>query len=427
MNASYLQIGAESMNDQLTFILPEYLDRTALKAIYNELYPAYDAVLQSLYQKIRSDLEKAGKFPTIKYRVKKFDAYFDKLLKIARNEKSIEKNAITDILGLRIVCPFLEDLEAIEKIINAKFNVVELERKGSRYSIGEFGYESVHLLIKFDYGYLEKCIPHTADVCEIQLRTTLQDAWAEVEHELIYKSDITLPNESIRRKLASINATLALSDLIFQEIRDYQKEIRGRDRKRRQSLEEKLNLGASIENYTELPTEKKPKIRAAEIDSFMGQSNLEQVMLAALDAHSKGNLDKAVELYTQILRLKTKDSVRSLVYNHRGMAYFGMSDYSKAISDFSKAITYDNTNVRCYNNRALTLRLLKRFERSLEDYDKAIAINPSHIDSFWGRAQTFFEMKLYTNAIADCEKVLSIQSDFAPARSFIKRLEKLVF
>ncbi len=63
-------------------------------------------------------------------------------------------------------------------------------------------------------------------VCEIQLRTILQDAWAEVEHELVYKSDISLPNQSIRRKLASLNATLTLSDLIFQEIRDYQKEIR---------------------------------------------------------------------------------------------------------------------------------------------------------------------------------------------------------
>ena len=60
----------------------------------------------------------------------------------------------------------------------------------------------------------------------------MQDAWAEVEHELVYKSDITLPNQSIRRKLASLNATLTLSDLIFQEIRDYQKEIRRHGRNR---------------------------------------------------------------------------------------------------------------------------------------------------------------------------------------------------
>jgi putative GTP pyrophosphokinase len=38
----------------------------------------------------------------------------------------------------------------------------------------------------------------------VQLRTILQDAWAEVEHELIYKSDIKLPNASIRRKLAAL-------------------------------------------------------------------------------------------------------------------------------------------------------------------------------------------------------------------------------
>jgi hypothetical protein len=36
-------------------------------------------------------------------------------------------------------------------------------------------------------------------------------------------------------------------------------------------------------------------------------------------------------------------------------------------------------------------------------------------------------MKLYTQALADCEKILSIQADFAPAQSLIKRLNKMIF
>jgi putative GTP pyrophosphokinase len=416
------------MNDQLTFILAEDLDRGKLKAVYEDLYPVYDEILQSLHQQVRQVLEAGGSFLTIKYRVKRFETYFDKLIKMSRHDQGSDAAVITDILGLRIVCPFLEDLDVVENLIKANFNVVERERKGSRHSAGEFGYDSVHFLIRIDPIYRKRELPYTASVCEVQLRTILQDAWAEVEHELIYKSDITLPNESIRRKLASLNATLTLSDLIFQEIRDYQKEIRERDRKRRQSLEVKLAAAPGIDQDLLISQDigKQPVI-GSDIDSIMGEANLEKALLAALTAHSGGQLENAVEIYTSILRLKIKDSVRSLVYNHRGMAYFGLSDYPRAIRDFSKSVNYGPENARCYNNRALTFRVLKRYDRALEDYDRSIALNPCLIDGFWGRAQTLYEMKLYTQALSDCEKVLSIQSDFAPAQSLIKRLNKLIF
>jgi putative GTP pyrophosphokinase len=416
------------MHDQLTFIVPEDLDRSKLKSIYEELYPVYDEILQSIHQQVRAVLESHGSFPTIKYRVKRFDAYFNKLVKMSRADQSIGAAVITDLLGLRIVCPFLEDLESSERLIKTGFNVVELERKGSRHSIGEFGYDSVHFLIRIDPIYRKRELPFTSDVCEVQLRTILQDAWAEVEHELIYKSDITLPNESIRRKLAALNATLTLSDSIFQEIRDYQKEIRERDRKRRRSLEVKLAETPGIDAGLDAPEENGNKsVERLDIDSIIAEGNLEKALLAALTAHSGGQLEDAVQIYTSILKLKIKDSVRSLVYNHRGMAYFGLSDYLRAIRDFTKSMAYDAGNVRSCNNRALTFRVLKRYDRSLDDYDHSIAVNPSHMDGFWGRAQTFYEMKLYTQALSDCEKVLSIQSDFHPAQALIKRLHKLIF
>lgn len=415
------------MNDQLTFLLPQDLDRGKLKTIYEDIYSAYDEILQSLHQQVQQVLEANGCTFATKYRVKRFEAYFDKLIKMSRHDQGGEA-AITDMLGLRIICPFLEDLEVVEHLIKSNFNVVELERKGSRYSVGEFGYDSVHFLIRIDPIYRKRDLPYTASVCEVQLRTILQDAWAEVEHELIYKSDITLPNASIRRKLASLNATLTLSDLIFQEIRDYQKEIRERDRKRRQSLEVKLVAQSSIDPDLSIdPSPDKQGVIPVDIDSIMGEANLEKALLAALTAHSGGQLEGAVEIYTSILRLKIKDSVRSLVYNHRGMAYFGLSDYPRAVRDFTKSVSYDPKNVRGYNNRALSFRVLKRYDQSLADYDRSINLNPCLIDGFWGRAQTLYEMKLYSQSLSDCEKVLSIQSDFAPAQSLIKRLNKLIF
>ena len=411
----------------MTFILPECLDRAELKASYDRLYHVYDAVLQSVHKQVRTVLEAHGCSPTVKSRVKRFDAYFDKLIRTSRAEKNSDPAVLTDLLGLRVVCPFLEDLGVIASLISSKFNVLEVENKGAHQSLSEFGYQSVHLLVKIVPSLFEQEMPHTAAVCEVQLRTTLQDAWAEVEHELIYKSDISFPKESIKRKLAALSATLTLSDLIFQEIRDYQKDIRERNRKRRKSLESKLEEMPSIETNTAIGEENGELQGTGEIDAIIAQADLEKAMLAALEAHSSGKLADATSLYTQILRLKLKDSVRSLVYNHRGMAYFGLSDYLRAIRDFSKSVSYNPENVRGYNNRALAFRVLKKYERSLADYDKAIAINPAQVDGFWGRAQTLCEMKLYTQAIADCEKALSIQSDFTPAQIFVKRINKLIF
>jgi len=403
-------------------------DRIRLKEIYDELYPAYDAILQALRRQVRQLLDANRSFFAIKSRVKHFDAYFDKLVKISRNGRPGEKATITDMLGLRIVCPFLEDIKMVENLIRNSFKVLELERKGSRHAIGEFGYESIHLLVKADPVCQGRGLPHTSDMCEIQLRTILQDAWAEVEHELVYKSDIHMPNESIRRKLASLNATLTLSDLIFQELRDYQKDIRRRDKKRRESLENK---------YTELPEINEVltqqdgtgvlPVSPDEAAEAIAGKNLEKALLAALTAHSGGQLKTAAEIYSSILRLKMNSTIRSLVYNHRGMAYFALADHRRALHDFSKSIKCDPHNVRSHNNRALTFRVLKRFDRSLADYDRSVELDPSQFDAFWGRAQTLYEMKLYTRALADCKKVLGMRSDFEAARSLTKIIRKLVF
>ena len=79
-------------------------------------------------------------------------------------------------------------------------------------------------------------------VCEIQIRTILQDAWAEVEHELVYKSEFSPFDLPLRRKLASTNASLSLADIIFQEIRDYQTKLQREVDERRASFYEQADI-----------------------------------------------------------------------------------------------------------------------------------------------------------------------------------------
>jgi len=400
------------------------LDRESLKQNYLASRPQLERQLQSLHRQLRDLLEKLGSPPNIKYRIKDFDAYYAKLISLKRSEQ--KNGLLSDLLGLRVICPFLEDLDAAERLIAENFEVVELERKGDRHSFREFGYDSVHLLILLDESEQED-LPGTGPFCEIQLRTILQDAWAEVEHELVYKSDLGFPNQSIKRKLASLNASLVLSDLIFQEIRDYQKELRQRGIKRRQSIEEMLSTSRSMDIANLGGFDFASREDPLSADECAGPRDLEKSMFKALEAHSNNNFSLAIQIYGQILRMKLEPVIRSLVYNHRGMALFALADYQKAIDDFSKALHYNEDNGRAWCNRGLVSRVLGRYDQSLEDYERAIQIETAPFEGHWGRAQTCYEMELYSRALSDCEKVLALQADFSPAKELEKTIRRHMF
>ncbi len=325
------------------------------------------------------------------------------------------------------MCPFLEDLEIVERLITQNFEILEMERKAEQHSFHEFGYDSVHLLIRTEPLDQPVCLPHSGNVCEIQLRTILQEAWAEVEHELVYKSDINMPNHSIRRKLASLNASLNLSDLIFQEIRDYQKEIRQRGLKCRQDVELMSYDYEAIHISHPPELEEISQEKDISVPDYQNSKKLEKLMFAALEAHSNNQFQKAINIYGAILRMKLDPAIRSLIYNHRGMALFALAGYQKGIEDFGKAIEYNDENIRAWSNRGLAYRIVEKFDLSLEDYNRVIEMSPQQYEGYWGRAQTCFEMKLLSRALSDCRKTLERKSDFTPALELEKTLRRQLF
>ena len=61
-------------------------------------------------------------------------------------------------------------------------------------------------------------------VTEIQVRTILQHAWAEIEHDIQYKSSITIPKD-IRRRFMALAGLLEIADREFQAIQDADDEL----------------------------------------------------------------------------------------------------------------------------------------------------------------------------------------------------------
>jgi len=396
-------------------------DRSKTRQIYADALPAWEEALQLLSTRVRNLLEKNGLTPTIKQRVKGFGAYHEKLQRSARKRQG--PPAISDFFGLRIICPFLEDVTLIEALLREEFVVVETERKAAEHSFREFGYDSVHLLIRCDEGGSTPLLPHTRRVAEIQLRTILQDAWAEVEHELVYKSSLAWPNESIRRKLAALNATLTLSDLTFQEIRDYQSSVRRLNHKRRTALEQALALPVLANPEDEAaPAKEEPSPLLPALGS-----PLEKAMLKALEAHSHQQFERAVELYGGILSMHLAKPIRALIYNHRGMALFALGRQREALRDFTRAIDYDPGNLRALCNRGLVFRLEKRHARALEDFDQAVGIDPSACEALLGRAQLYLELRFPDRALLDCRRALEIAPELGPALALEEKIRRQFF
>ena len=386
-------------------------ERRKLQGRYERVLKKYEATARRVSQRLQRLITKKGIKATVKYRVKSFESYFAKILRLRKDHKS--RALLTDMIGFRITCRYLAALEEVEQVIRAHFQVLDVERKGTEHSFREFGYDSTHMMIDLTEELPRGMIPHAKRVAEIQLRTILQDAWAEVEHEIIYKSDDSLLNEPIKRKLASLNAILKLSDVIFQEVRDYQKGLQQWDVRRRTSLEDKMLSSDPISIVETVEGPQQQEFDSEQSPPMQHGSEIDRLVFEALAAHGSNELEKAIQIYSRVLRMNIPRQVRSVIYNHRGMARFALSEYRRSVEDFARAICHNEDNFRAYNNRALAYRMLHQYERALPDLDQSLAINGVQPEGHYIRALTHFDLQDYAKALADCEMVLNLKPDFS--------------
>jgi len=194
-----------------------------IEAIINEFYQKIDT-----YKKLEHDVEdiittlldlNQIKISNMTLRIKTEEALKNKIL---YKDKYDHIEEITDILGCRIVVLFESDVDRIFDLINENFEIIEIVDKRKKHKVNhiEFGYTSLHLVVKFTDSRcrLVEYQKYLDIQFEIQLRTVLQHAWAEVEHGLGYKSYYEPPME-IKRKLNRLAANLEILDEEFEDIR----------------------------------------------------------------------------------------------------------------------------------------------------------------------------------------------------------------
>ncbi len=388
--------------------LPNKLE---IQRLYESYAPVFNEVLANIEAKLKASI-KIASIPTFKTRIKSFASYYKKILRQKPKEAAESKSLVTltDMIGIRVICAFLEDLDIVEQQLVTYFNVKEIERKGAQQSFREFGYESVHVLIAIpeDCKPQKELDPPLPDevVCEIQIRTILQDAWAEVEHELIYKSEFNPFDKPLWRKLASINASLTLADTIFQEIRDYQNRLQSELGTRRNTFYNKADDFTNKEFG--LPQENRDLKASAAIyspqnDLPYSKKSIDELVLSALHEHNLANFDKAIEIYTQIINSKPTPPpvVLGVIYKHRGMAYFAQSMYDKALEDFRASVADDPKGFRALYYEGIVCSVQDKNQEAIECFNKSLEIDAFQSHVYYRRALAYFNLGEYKKSLAD--------------------------
>ncbi|MDR0526564.1 MAG: tetratricopeptide repeat protein [Spirochaetaceae bacterium] len=386
-----------------------------LRRQYLEDYETRGLIIKDIESYLEKILESLHSNFTIKGRVKSFHSFYKKYLRYLR-ASGADKTRIPDEIGIRIVCPFLDDIDIVERIIKQKFKVNEIEKKGVG-SFKEFGYESEHILVEIpgEIGikYEKKSGGNfIGEIAEIQVRTNLQDAWAEVEHELVYKAKFTPFDSSMRRKLAAINAFLSLADTIFQEFRAYQKQLNNQLEQRRTDFYSKIEGVNDEFLFDMMPVKRGDAYVKREIHAH----TVDELLLNALYAHNKGQFKDAELFYSRILELKPEQKLEALVYKHRGMANFAQSNYREAIADFEKAFELDGSSHQSAYYLGVVYSCLREYETAVEAFSSSIKIDPFQKYCFFRRAQCYYHLSDYPQAISDCEYSISLDCDFEPAK-----------
>ena len=152
---------------------------------------------------------------SIQGRVKEVSGIIDKMrrkgIPFERMEEEIE-----DIAGIRIICQFIEDIEAAVEVIEKRTDMEILHRKDYLTNQKKSGYRSYHLIIAYTVNTMKG--PKRLQA-EIQVRTMALNFWATSEHFLQYKYKNQLP-EQISAQLERIAQATTQLDEEMMKVRN---------------------------------------------------------------------------------------------------------------------------------------------------------------------------------------------------------------
>lgn len=265
---------------------------------YQDNLPRFREIEQEVKEKLKQTLADAGLLvAAIESRVKAYDSLAGKLELKGHKYNSLAD--LTDILGLRVITFYIDDVDKVASAVERLFEIDWDNSVDKRkiHEIDSFGYLSLHYICSvpgFPYRF------------EIQMRTLLQHAWANMDHDTGYKSGVEIPKRYMRN-MSRLAGMLELVDDEFSKIRieltDYRRRVQALVRSG--NLDEVPIDGDTFRSYLDL----KPFDQLNKRIAAMNQAEIQDVPLMPYLTVFKG------------LGLKTLGDISNIIKDYSEGAY----------------------------------------------------------------------------------------------------------
>ncbi|HEX3465610.1 MAG TPA: tetratricopeptide repeat protein [Candidatus Elarobacter sp.] len=288
---------------------------------YTEVRPIYERLCAAVEPILRMAIR-----PTVVHqistRAKSITSFADKAAKPSSEDPTRPKyddplRQITDLAGARIIAFVLRDVPRIEEAVQQEFNIVDRVDKGEELiTKTSVGYRSIHYIVELpdrrtnllEYGEFN------GFQAEIQIRTILQHAWAEMEHDIRFKpgSGIDLP---LFQRFTALAGLIEVGDREFDQVFEM-------DARRKNQVRELAQITEAIP----------PDIASDATTQTDGTDN--GTWTAPRELIGDGRYSDAIVAYNRLIEVEPRQFAHVL---GRAKARFLNGDVEGAMTDISRA------------------------------------------------------------------------------------------
>jgi ppGpp synthetase/RelA/SpoT-type nucleotidyltranferase len=182
------------------------VDLEGLRVRYEAVRPQLQLLVDHVVDRLESQIGYRGISPAaVEGRVKGTSSFVKKAM---RKGYAAPWSDIRDKAAVRVTTTSSDDVPVVEDVIRHEFEVLHYEDKRTSLEPNRFGYLGVH----FEVGVaVQVDLEESERICEIQIRTGAESAWANVAHDLMYKAPAE-PSSQLQRSLYRLVALVELFD-----------------------------------------------------------------------------------------------------------------------------------------------------------------------------------------------------------------------
>lgn len=212
----------ELNNFKITFSQKEIIE---ILEWYKSKFSLFEGLSKEVYRILSTVLKQRKiKFQDIMPRVKSPDSFQTKL---QNGTTFVNPKQTQDLAGIRVVCFAKSDVLLVCNIIEKIFSIISKKGGDDEKIIPNIsGYSDIQYVCKLPKARINSAeeLKQFENIrFEIQVRTILQHAWAEIEHDDLYKNPGQIPS-SLRRRFFLVSNVLESAD---NELNELHKKIEG--------------------------------------------------------------------------------------------------------------------------------------------------------------------------------------------------------